>query len=232
VDIRLELPREIERFGAVRLGSVQRVFELDSGLDPDGTGSDGAGIEQVPYRTLHEIQRQMAIVVPVRNERPRLIEGVLTGIPHPCLIIVVSNSERQPLEQFEMERDLVERYCRMATKQAMIVHQKDPALADAFRHVGYDAVLDETGEVADGKAEGMMSGILLARLAGRRISLSPVEAQDAYPHLLRAPGPVSSDRQAAPVDAGVPGPARSAPAGRFAEVRPSGAPSAPPNSSK
>ena len=46
------------------------------------------------YQELSDIFKQMAIIIPVKNEKLSVLEGVLSGIPNECLIIVVSNSER------------------------------------------------------------------------------------------------------------------------------------------
>ncbi|MFQ5825529.1 MAG: mannosyl-3-phosphoglycerate synthase, partial [bacterium] len=83
--MRIEIPREIERFGAVRFYGLQKVLELDSGLNGSASPEPGTGIQQIPYEALFEIEKDMAIVIPVRNERLKLIEGVLAGIPHQCL---------------------------------------------------------------------------------------------------------------------------------------------------
>ena len=44
----------------------------------------------------------------------------------------------------------------------MIIHQKDPVLAQALAEAGYTDILGEDGLVRDGKAEGMMTAMLLA----------------------------------------------------------------------
>ena len=107
-------------------------------------------------------------MVPVRNERLKLIEGVLVGIPNPCLVIVVSNSPREPIDRHFLELESITNFCRFTRKQVLIVHQKDPLVGAALAAAGYLELLDETGCVRQGKAEGMMIGTLLARLLGRR----------------------------------------------------------------
>ena len=49
-----------------------------------------------------------------------------------------------------------------------MVHQKDPGLAKAFADAGYSEILDETGIVRSGKAEGMIVGTLLAKWMGKK----------------------------------------------------------------
>lgn len=166
--MRIERPREIERFGAVRFGGLQKVFELDSGLRRDKLPEKGSTIIQFPYEELYDIEREMAIVVPIYQEQLKLIEGVLSGIPHQCLIIIVSNSPTVPVDRFAMEQDALRRFCHFVDKRALIVHQKDPVFAKAFKNAGYTSILDKKGEIRDGKAEGMLIGIILARLAGKR----------------------------------------------------------------
>ncbi|MEJ2083582.1 MAG: mannosyl-3-phosphoglycerate synthase [Acidobacteriota bacterium] len=80
--MRIELPKAVERFGSVRFGELQRVFELDSGLANGANASREQPIRQVPYEELSEIHKRTAIVVPIKGERLKLVEGVLCGIPH------------------------------------------------------------------------------------------------------------------------------------------------------
>lgn len=176
----LEIPREVERFGAVHFGGLQKVYELDSGPEKKNVGESKSVIRQIPYDQLYSIQRKMAIIVPVRNERLKLIEGVLCGIPHQCLIIVISNSPRKPVDRFQIEQDTLNDYCIFVKKNAIIVHQKDPLLASALRSTGYSSILDKRGEIRDGKAEGMIIGILLAALAKRKY-IGFIDADNYFP---------------------------------------------------
>jgi mannosyl-3-phosphoglycerate synthase len=166
--MRIELPKNVERFGAVRFGDIQKVFELDSGSELDSSAQAQSVIQQIPYREMNKIYRDMAIVVPVKDERLKLIEGVLCGIPHSCLIIVVSNSKLTPVDRFNMEKDALSDFCTFVSKQALIVHQKDPSIGAAFRKAGYDSILTDSDLVRDGKAEGMLIGTLLAKIAGKK----------------------------------------------------------------
>ncbi|MCC2648913.1 MAG: mngA2, partial [Nitrososphaeraceae archaeon] len=93
--MRVDLPRYTERFGSISLHGVQRVYELDSGSS-DGRPTSEA-IRRIGNEEMSEIERKMAIVIPVKGERLKLLEGVLSGIPHDCLTIIVSNSPRQPV---------------------------------------------------------------------------------------------------------------------------------------
>lgn len=168
--MRIEVPREAERLGANLFYGVQKVYELDAGprhgagpppLEPDL-------IRRFSYEELHELARAMAIVVPVKGERIKLLEGVLSGVPHPCLVLIVSNSDREPVDRFVLERNAIDKLGRLVQREILLVHQKDPAVAAALELAGYPFLLGDDGLVRSGKAEGMLLATLLARLAGRR----------------------------------------------------------------
>jgi mannosyl-3-phosphoglycerate synthase len=178
--MRIERPREVERFGAVRFGGLQKVFELDSGLMRERAPRKGSTIVQIPYQELYDIEKDMAIVVPVYKERLKLVEGVLCGIPHACLIIIVSNSPTRPVDRYAMEKEALRDFCNFVNKDALIVHQKDPLLAKAFRKAGYKAILNKKGEIRDGKAEGMIVGKILALLAGKKY-IGFVDSDNYFP---------------------------------------------------
>ena len=178
--MRLELPREMERFGAVRFYGLQKVLELDAGLNGTIAPEPGTGIQRVPYESLYEIEKQMAVVIPVRNERLKLIEGVLAGIPHQCFTIMVSNSPKEPIDRFSMEKEALENFFMFVNKKAFIVHQKDPLIAKAFKKVNYNSILDKKGQIRNGKAEGMIIGTILAWLAGKKY-VGFVDADNYFP---------------------------------------------------
>ncbi|NUQ44869.1 MAG: mannosyl-3-phosphoglycerate synthase [Phycisphaerae bacterium] len=179
--MRIAIPQTMERLGAVLINSVQKVYELDSGLELNAPFNDQGVVRQIPYHELYEVEKKMAIVVPLRNERLRLVEGVLCGIPNQCLTILVSNSQRTPVDRFAIERDTFERFSKFTGKRVTVVHQKDPLLAAACQAAGYAEIVDEkTGLVKDGKAEGMILGTLLARLSGRKY-LGFIDADNYFP---------------------------------------------------
>lgn len=179
--MRITIPHATERLGAVLIHSVQKVFELDSGLSENISAEDHSLVRRIPYDELYEYQKNLAVIVPMQSERLRLVEGVLCGIPNQCLTIIVSNSPRTPVDRFIIERDAFERYAAFTNKRVMIVHQKDPILADALQEAGYSHVIDqETGLVKNGKAEGMIIGTLLAHLSGRKY-LGFIDADNYFP---------------------------------------------------
>jgi mannosyl-3-phosphoglycerate synthase len=166
--MRIELPREFERLGAVRIYGLQKVYELDAGPGESSRREEDGVVRRLPAEAIYGVEKEMAIVVPVRSERLKLIEGVLVGIPQPCQVIVVSNSPREPIDRFYLEQDSIANFCQFTRKQLIIVHQKDPVIAAAFAAGGYTEILGEDGLVRDGKAEGMIMGTILARMLGKR----------------------------------------------------------------
>jgi mannosyl-3-phosphoglycerate synthase len=180
--MRIAIPQDSERFGAVLIHGVQHVWELDSGLvRKQPIRSDTEIIQRISYEELHDIEQQMAIVVPMRGERIKLVEGVLTGIPNHCLIIVASNSPRYPVDRFALEREAFARFSRFTGKQIIVVHQQDPAMTEAFRRGGYDQIINpDTGLVYSGKAEGMIIATMLAHLAGRKY-IGFIDADNYFP---------------------------------------------------
>ncbi len=163
--MKLDHPRYTERFGAISLHGVQRVYELDSGFSNGRPTSET--IRSIGNEEISEIEKKMAIVIPIKGERLKLLEGVLSGIPHDCLTIIVSNSPRQPVDRYKLEKEALEQFNRFVGKNALILHQKDPGLSDALKEVGYNAIFGPDDIVRNGKAEGMITGMLLAKMAGK-----------------------------------------------------------------
>ncbi|HEY7110251.1 MAG TPA: mannosyl-3-phosphoglycerate synthase [Nitrososphaeraceae archaeon] len=163
--MKLEVPRFTERFGTISMHGVQRVYELDSGYKTNKSKSEA--IRTIDNDLISEIEGKMAVVIPIKGERLKLLEGVLSGIPHDCLTIIVSNSPRQPIDRYKLEREAIEQFNRFAEKKSLIVHQKDPGVSSALREVGYTDLLMNDGTVRNGKAEGMVIGMLLAKMSGK-----------------------------------------------------------------
>src|SRR5512145_1361797 len=154
--MKLDHPRYTERFGAISLHGVQRVYELDSGFSNGRPTSET--IRSVGNEEISEIEKKMAIVIPIKGERLKLLEGVLSGIPHDCLTIIVSNSPRQPIDRYKLEKQAFEQFNRFAEKKSVIIHQKDPGLAKALEEVGYTDLFDSESKIRNGKGEGMFIG--------------------------------------------------------------------------
>jgi len=182
----LEMPRHTEIFGSVKVHELQRVLKLDSG------GFENPRAKDISSEELKGVLKRSAIVVPVKNENLNLLDGVLRAIPFDCSIIVVSNSERVSQDTYKMERELVTNTHDLTQQEILIIHQKDPGLGSAFHEVGYEEILEkekldgkeageeagkeageETGKekkewlVRDGKSEGMIIGMLLAKSLGK-----------------------------------------------------------------
>jgi mannosyl-3-phosphoglycerate synthase len=176
----IESPRYTERFGSVRMSHVQRVISLDSGAKRRPRSRGTGGIRQIDEETIRHFEDTMAIVIPTKDEKLRLLEGVISGVPHDCLVIVVSNSQRERVDRFRMEGDVIDQLCRFTLRQALIIHQKDPAIARAAMEAGYDDILDEHGLVRNGKGEAMIIGILLAKAAGKEY-VGFIDADNYFP---------------------------------------------------
>lgn len=167
--MRLEIPTNPERFGANLFYEVQKIYELEGGYGLDSEfDSPFHVIQQIPYERLYEIEKDLAIIIPVKDERLRLLEGVLCGIPHNCLPIIISNSKNEPIDRYRMERNMVNTFCHHAKKKYIIAHQRSAELARIFEEGGYPHLLDDQGLIRHGKAEGMLAGITLAHLAGKK----------------------------------------------------------------
>jgi mannosyl-3-phosphoglycerate synthase len=161
--VRIEKTRYTERFGAVKINEVQKVLELDSGKRAESPRKEEVAVDKVEEEEVRKVEERMAIVIPIKNEKLKLFEGVLSGIPHDCLPIIVSNSQRESTDRFSIEWDTLEQFCHFTQSQAVMVHQKDPRLAQALERTGYMDLLED-GKVRDGKSEGMVLGIILSLL--------------------------------------------------------------------
>ena len=177
--MRLRTNPHSTRIGNVDIHQLFQVLELDAGYAvdtyqhqqlhmnlPNGTGNRGSVSFSPP--SLHATESQLAIIVPCMNEEQHIIEGVLRGIPHDCLIILVSNSA---LPKYEEECDLLEQLCDDTQRQGIAIHQQSQELARAFCAAGMPEVVNQTGacqqHVRNGKGEAMMIGVLIAKLAGK-----------------------------------------------------------------
>ncbi|KAI6354684.1 hypothetical protein MCOR25_008507 [Pyricularia grisea] len=110
----------------------------------------------------------MAIVVPCMDEDISTIEGVLSGIPHESLVILVSNSSLVK-KAYNDEVNALHRFIHMSHRSAIAVHQQDPMLATAFLAAGMPELVDPaTRRIRNGKGEAMLVGAALAAATGRR----------------------------------------------------------------
>ncbi|APV44384.1 mannosyl-3-phosphoglycerate synthase [Dehalogenimonas formicexedens] len=164
--MRLERTRQAEHLGSVTVFGVRRVLELDSG-PKNPQLNEAADVQKIEREAIDEIEKKLAIVLPVKDEDLKVFEGVLSAIPHECFIIVLSNSQREGVDTFRAERDILGRFCQSTRRQAMIVHQKDPAVAKALLDAGYPEIVGNDKLIRNGKSEGMILGIILAKLLAK-----------------------------------------------------------------
>jgi mannosyl-3-phosphoglycerate synthase len=147
----IESPRYTERFGSIRLNQVQKVVALDSGLKSELPPHGVMGVIKMDEETIKHFEDRMAVIIPVKDEKLKLIEGVVSGMLHDCLVIVVSNSQREKVDRFRMGGDALSQLCRFTFRQALFVHQKDAAISEAMEGAGYDDLLGEDGLVRDAR---------------------------------------------------------------------------------
>lgn len=178
--MRIESPRYTERVGSVRINDVQKVLELDSGRAKELPREEKIAVQKTEEDTIKDLEEKMAIIIPTKDEKLKLFEGVISGVPHECLIIVVSNSQRKRVDRFRMERDTLNQFCHFTRRQALIIHQKDPILAEALKEAGYTELLGEDGQIRDGKAEGMMIAMLIAMIA-KKDYVGFIDADNYFP---------------------------------------------------
>ncbi|MDR4489947.1 MAG: mannosyl-3-phosphoglycerate synthase [Candidatus Nitrosocosmicus sp.] len=162
-------PKYTEVIGAVKIHSLQKVYEIDSGY---GTKTKNSQLNNSTIsfgnKKISKICNEMAIVIPVKNEKLSLLEGVLSGVPNECLIIIVSNSQKTPVDRYSMEVEMVKQYSQFTNKRIAIVHQRDSNLGRIFHKLNYSSILDNYSQIRSGKAEGMVIGILLAKMHGMK----------------------------------------------------------------
>lgn len=177
--MRIENIRSTERFGSVRINDVQKVLELDSGKTENPPVGAPTGIK-IHDEVIRSLEGQMAIVIPVKDEKLQLFEGVISGVPHDCSLIVVSNSSRKKVDRFRLEKDTLEQFCRHAQRSAYIIHQKDAAIAEIAKQAGYTDLIGEDGLVRNGKSEGMVIGLLMAMVLGKKY-IGFIDADNYFP---------------------------------------------------
>jgi len=162
------------------MNHVQKVVALDSGIKSDLPSHGAMGVIKIDEETIKHFEDRMAIVIPVKEEKLKLFEGVVSGVPHDCLVIVVSNSQIEKVDRFRMEGDALAQLCRFTSRQALIAHQKDPAIAEAAMEAGYNDLLGEDGLVRNGKSEAMVIGLLMAKASGKEY-VGFIDADNYFP---------------------------------------------------
>jgi len=178
--MRFEKARYTERFGSVRINEVQKILELDSGRANGNNAGETIAAQRIEEDVMRDLEEKTLIVIPTKNEKLKLLEGVVSGIPHDCSILIVSNSQRKDVDRFRMERDMLEQYCHFTRRKAHIIHQKEPLLAKALEEGGYKDIIDDEGLIRNGKAEGMIASIFMAMLLGKSY-IGFIDADNYFP---------------------------------------------------
>ncbi len=154
-----------EIFGPLIVHESQKVIKFDTETEV----VESSLVNNIPREKIYEIFKDLAIVIPLKNEKLHLLDGVLKAIPHRCPIIVVSASQKDIPNHFKMEIELVKHYYSLTHSRVMIIHQKDLGAAEAFKDQGYMDIIDENdGLIRFGKGEGMLLGVMLAKAIGAR----------------------------------------------------------------
>jgi mannosyl-3-phosphoglycerate synthase len=91
--MKIDFPRYTERLGVISIHSIQKIYELDSG-NSKGFQDSHQTVRAFDYEEISSHLRNLAVVVLIKGEKLKLLEGVLSGIPNECLVIIVSNSPR------------------------------------------------------------------------------------------------------------------------------------------
>jgi mannosyl-3-phosphoglycerate synthase len=164
--VKLEIPRSVEIYGAVRINEVQRIYEISPGCYEEEV-IEGSIVTPSHHR-ISDIENKMAIIVPIMGENLKLLEGILTSIPTESLVIVVSNSELKPIDLYRMEVETVQNFCNASSHRSIMVHQKDAKIASALKAAGYTSILDNKGLIRNGKGEAMVLGLILAKLFNKQ----------------------------------------------------------------
>ena len=178
--MRIESPRYTECLGSVRINDVQQVLELDSGRAEELPPRENIAVQKIEEDIIKAFEEKMAIVIPTKDEKLQLFEGVVSGVPHECLIIVVSNSQRRRGDRFKMEKEALNQFCHFTRREALIIHQKDPILARALADADYTDILGEDELIRDGKAEGMLAAIFIA-MAAKKDFVGFIDADNYFP---------------------------------------------------
>jgi mannosyl-3-phosphoglycerate synthase len=164
--MKIDIPSYFERLGSVNIHSLQRVYELDSGKANDFHIHHKA-VREFNYGEISNILNDLAIVIPIKNGNLKILEGVLSGIPNECLIVIVSNSSRIPADKYQVEISAIRQLVRFTDKRMVVIHQSDQGLKQAFKKVGYRSILDSRGNIIDGRTGALIIGMLIAKMFHR-----------------------------------------------------------------
>lgn len=168
-------PARFETFGAVKVYEVSRVQALMA----TGAGRRARAICVDDFEKLVRTAEKTVIAVPVKDEDPDLLDGVLRAIPVYSPIVLVSASSRSPLNIYGAEVEVAEMVHKDTGRTIVVVHQRDPLVAELLRDALPHAI-DEEGLVRFGKGEGLLVAVLLAEGLGAG-SIGFVDADNYVP---------------------------------------------------
>jgi len=146
----VETSKGAENIGTLRIYYPQHVLKLESKISTSSTYN-------FPRESLNHILKDFSIVIPIKDENIKLFDNVIRSIPADCNIIVVSNSDN-----YKKEMKIVENFYETTENPIIFAHQKDPCIGSALQDIGYSSLLKD-GQIRDGKGEGMILGILIAK---------------------------------------------------------------------
>lgn len=153
----ISYPARFEVFGAVKMHELSKVHALFA------YGSESKpGVFSLPgFRDFEEIAYTTVFIVPVKDEEPLSLEGVLRAVPYYSPVVIVSNSSVHPLNMYKVEVDIAKMIYKTTGRTVVIVHQKDKSIAEKLGGV-LPEILDKGFLVKSGKGEGMLIGAILA----------------------------------------------------------------------
>ncbi len=153
----ISYPTKFETYGAVKIFELSKVHSLLA-----VKGEWKPGLYNIPdFRELERIAESTVIVVPVKDEDLMVFEGVLMAIPVYSPLIVISASTQHPLNIYSIEIDVVKTLYRVTGRPVIVVHQRDPIIAEEIREY-LPGIVDEDELVRYGKGEAVLLSILLA----------------------------------------------------------------------
>ncbi len=149
---------EFEGFGKVKVYRTIRVLEIDGfGAEPRH------GVFELGREGLEEVAPRTWIVVPVKNEPLIKLKGVLAGIPHASPVLIVSASDRKPVDIYKNEVELAKIHHKKTGHKMVLLHQHDPVWRDVLSSTPLSSMLDSSEYVVrKGKGEGMLLAFLYA----------------------------------------------------------------------
>lgn len=169
--MRLTRPSRNCKLGLLHIAEEIRVLKSEVHAENGGDTNGNAGHTEVdgndavcfPRDTLDEVLSEMVIVVPCKDEELPIIRAVISAIPAPCLVILVSNCERLDGDDQYLKQVAAVRAFGGYRRQILAIHQKDLIAASALEASGMsDLVNPVDGTIRNGKGEGMLLGIALA----------------------------------------------------------------------